>query len=170
MISLLRQSYARVFNRSVDDIGTLPMSKVSASVYDKRFMPALSLEPGKFTFYTNLMPQNSTTTLEFPSEWVTTRPLYVAIWTTGPLLVTKVDALAASGVSAVIATESDAAGVHYGLWNVQERGITSITIATPSTANGGYDCEVKIFMYEIPDLTVASSYVDNVVALGVTGS
>jgi hypothetical protein len=170
MISLMRQSYARVFNEAVDDIGTLPMSKVSASVYDKRLMPALALEPGKSTFYTTPLSQNSSVALEFPSEWDTTLPLYVAIWTTGPLIVTKVDSLGGTGRSAVIATESDAAGVHYGLWNVQERDITSISIAAPSTANGGYDCEVKVFMYEIPDLTVADSYVDNVVGLGVTGT
>jgi len=169
MISLLRQSYARVFNEAVET-QSLPMSKVTASVYDKRLMPALALEPGKSTFYTNIMAQNTSVTLEFPSEWDSDLALYVAIWTTGPIIVTKVDALAATGRSAVIATESDAAGVHYGLWNVQERGITSIAVAVPSTANGGYDCEIKVFMYEIPDLTIAASYVDNVVALGVTGS
>lgn len=163
MISLVRQSSARVFNGVVQN-QTLPMSRVAASVYDKRFMAALSLEPGKYNYYHNQVPQGVTVPLEFPVDWNPLRPLYVAIWTTGPLLVHK-----DSGTFAVMATDSDSLGQHYGLWSVQEAAIISLDIEVPSTVNGGYDCEVKVFMYEIPDLTKASSYVDNVVALGTNG-
>lgn len=169
MISLLRQSYARVFDQAVDTQSS-PMSKVSASVYDKRIMAALSVGQGKSTFYTNQMAQNTSLNLEFPSLWDPDRPLYVAILTTGPLVISKLDASILSGEFAVIATDSDVEGQHYGLWTIQERDIQSISVAVPSTANGGFDCEIKVFMYEIPDLTIATSYVDNVVALGVTGS
>lgn len=164
MTQLTRNVHGRLFFGTLDSEVEAGPSSLRTTVFDRLTMPALALDPGKAISHEFLNAANTSNTLVLPAAYDTDRPLFVAIVTSENLRV-AITSPEFSGTKVVLlkATETDTdAGTHQGFF-VWQGQVTTLAV---SVANGANPAAVNVFMYEVPDLTVMASYVDQQIALG----
>ena len=168
MDTLTRNNYARLFDGVYEEISATIASKNIVSVFDRTYMPALVIEDGLQAFHNFTMAVSESQVIQLPQLYDNIERLYVAIETNGRAKVAIVSPT--HGTSAILleATDTDTLGTHNSFFSYQA-DVTSITISTPSALQGGTATKVKVFMYVLPDLTIAESYFDQQIGLGVTG-
>jgi len=163
-----RNNYARLFQGVLQDISYASSGSQVAAIFDRTYMPALLVEDGKQIFHSFTLAQNSSQALQLPQLYDQANKLYIAVQTDGRAKVAWDSPTHGSSQAVLLeATSSDADGVHKALWCYQG-DVSAVTVSIPPTAQGGATTEVQVFMYEIPDLEVYSSYYDKQIGLGIT--
>lgn len=167
--TLNRTVYGRLFQGAHDELADTGPWDLVAAIYDKTYMPALVLAPGKQVSYEFALEQNTSQAVALPAEYDVARPLYVAVWCDLYGRVTfSSPTHGADKVVLLQGTDSTTAGTHAAFWTYQG-DLTSLTVSVPTTAQGGATTTFRIFMYEIPDLEDFESYFDKQIGLGVSG-
>lgn len=167
MDTVTRNNYARLFDGIYEDIADTIPSKNTATVFDRTYMPALLIEDGKQIFHSFTMAVNESQVIQLPQDYDDAQRLYIAIQVNGKAKVALVSPTHGSSAVLLDGLDTDADGTHNAFYSHQG-DITSVTISTPTALLGGTTTEVKVFMYELPDLEVATSYFDKQIGLGVT--
>lgn len=165
MDTLTRNNYARLFKGPIQSIAYAPSGSQLAAIFDRTYMPALVIDPGKQIAHNFNMTQNTSQLIQMPQLHDDSKITYVAVQTNGRAKITWTDPT--SRAVLMEATSSDADGVHNALW-CHQGIVETLTISIPPTAQGGGNTEVKVFIYELPDLEVFTSYYDRQIGLGVT--
>lgn len=168
MDTITRNNYGRLFKGVMQNISYASAGDLITAVFDRVYMPALVIEDGKQLFQSFSIDQNQSQSLQLPQDYDSDNKLYVAIETNGKAKVSW-DSPTHGNTQAVLlnATDSDSEGTHKALWCYQG-DVSAMSISIPSTANGGVLTDVNIFMYELPDLEVYTSYFDKQIGLGIT--
>lgn len=166
--TLNRTVYGRMFRGTLIDIVETGPWDLLGGIFDKTYMPALLLEPGKNIYYDFSLAQNTSATLALPEAYSSSNRLYIAVRTDLPARVVFTSPTHGSRTILLNATDSDTYGTHGGFWTFQG-DMTTFQITVPSTADGGATTSVQVFMYEIPDLSDFENYYDKQIGLGVSG-
>lgn len=143
-------------------------------VFDRIRMPALNLAAGKSITHTFSSAADSvadkTYTLVLPQNYDTDEKLYISVVTNGRLQVKYTSPTFGSNQRVLLkGTDDTSAGTHLAFW-IYQGDMTEIQLIQPPTSTGGTDIDVVVFMYEIPDLSLAASYADGEIGLGVMES
>lgn len=163
-----RQVYGRLYSGAFQTITKTTQADLIGAVFDSTYMPAVVIDPGKQCFHSFTMAQNTSYSILLPPDYDVTRPMYVAVQSDLKARVNFDSPTYGNGnIALLYGTNSSTDGVHYGVWTFQG-DLTAFSISIPSTADGGATTRVKVFMYEIPDLTTADSFFDRQIGLGTT--
>lgn len=163
-----RQVYARLFTGAFQTITKTTPSDLIGAVFDSTYMPALVIDPGKQCFHSFTLAQNTSFAVPLPPSYDGTSPMYVAIESNLKARVAyNSPTHGATNTALLYGTDSTSDGSHYAVWTYQG-DLTSLTVSVPSTADGGATTRLKVFMYEIPDLTDPYSYFDKQIGLGTS--
>lgn len=163
-----RTVYGRVFRGTHDQLADTGPWSMIAAIYDKTYMPALVLEPGKNIYYDFSLAQNASATLSLPEAYDSANRLYIAVRTDLKARVVFTSPTHGSSRTVLLnATDDTDNGTHAAFWTYQG-DMTTFAVSVPSTAQGGATTQIQVFMYEIPDLTDEDSYYDRAIGLGVS--
>lgn len=164
-----RQCYGRLFAGALNDMAKATQSSLIGQVFDATQMPALVLDPGKQCFHSFTLAQNASFAIPLPPDYDVTRPMYVAVESNLKARV-QFDSptFGNSNVVLLYGTDDETNGTHKAFWTYQG-DLSSFTISIPSTADGGATTSIKVFMYEVPDLTDFESFYDKQIGLGYSG-
>lgn len=168
MDTLNRTVYARVFRGTHAEIADVGPWNLIGSIFDKTYMPALLLAPGKQAYYEFSLAQSATQLVALPQNYVSPNRLYVAVLVDAKVTLQLVSPTHGASDIVLQGTNTTLQGFHPGFW-VYQGDLTSLTVAIPTTGQGGVTTSVKIFMYEIPDLNDFQSYYDKQIGYGVSG-
>lgn len=167
--TLNRTVYGRIYRGAFEQIADTNPGDLIGAIFDKTYMPALLLEPGKQIYQAFSLAQNTSATLPLPENYTVGARLYVAIRSDLKSRVIVTSPTHGSTLTTLIkGTDSTTDGEHAGFWTYQG-DITTIAVSVPSTADGGATTAFEVFMYEIPDLSDFESYYDKQIGLGVSG-
>ena len=168
MDTLTRNNYARLFDGILKNISYASSSKQVGAVFDRTYMPALILEDGKQIYHSFLIGQGATQVIPLPQKYLSSNRLYVSVEANYKAKITWNSPTHGSGQAVLLqATGGTTDGVHKALWCYQG-DVSTMSVVIPITAQGGVTTEVKVFMYELPNLEIAASYFDKQIGLGVT--
>lgn len=168
MDTLNRTVYGRVFRGSHRQIADTGPWEMIGSLYDKTYMPALLLEPGKQIFHRFSLAQSGSATLALPENYDVAERLYIAIRASLPSRAIIVSPTHGSSTVLLNGTDDDTNGEHAAFFTYQG-DVTSLTITVPSTGDGGATTTFDVFMYEIPDLSDFESFYDKQIGYGISG-
>lgn len=164
-----RTIYGRLFRGSQEAIADTGPWALLGALFDKTYMPALVLEPGKQVYYKFTLAQNASSTLPLPPEYDDDNKLYIAVMADLPARVAFTSPTHGATRTVLLkGTDSVTSGTHAAFWTYQG-DMTTFAVSVPSTADGGASTEFEVFMYEIPDLADFESYYDKQIGLGTSG-
>ncbi len=167
--TLNRTIYGRLFTGTSAAIAENGPWNLIGSIFDKTYMPALLLDPGKQIYQAFNLLQNSSATLSLPENYSAANKLYIAVHANLKVRLTYTSPThGANRIVLINATNDETKGVHGALWTYQG-DMTSFAVSVPSTGDGGATTNIEVFMYEIPDLANFQSYYDKQIGLGVSG-
>lgn len=166
--TISRTVYGRLFKGSLTAQSETGPWNLLGSVFDLLQMPALSLDSGNNIYREFSLGQNESVSLQLPQNYANTSYLYVAIGADLPSRVTYVTSDSVNNQIILKGTTAALEGMHAAFWGYQGR-LNSLTVSVPSTADGGATTNFQAFMYTIPDLSVAESFYDRQIGLGVSG-
>jgi hypothetical protein len=167
--TLNRTVYGRIFRGSHQAIADTGPWEMIGSLYDKTYMPALLLEPGKQIFHRFSLAQNTSATLPLPENYDSAERLYIAVRSNLPARVVFTSPThGATRTILLNATDDTDNGTHAAFWTFQG-DMTTFAVSVPSTADGGATTEFDVFMYEIPDLDDFESFYDKQIGFGISG-
>ncbi len=163
-----RNIYGRLFKGEFESIADTNPSALIGAVFDKTYMPALIIDPGKQAYYKFTLLQNESVTLALPPEYDAANKLYIAVQTNLNTRLTFTSPTHGSGRIVLLkGTDDTTSGSHAGYW-IYQGDMTTFAVSVPSTADGGATTNISVFMYEIPDLDDFESYYDKQIGLGVS--
>lgn len=127
----------------------------------------LYVPDGKVLSQAGYLAASGSTSLALPESYSGSpggRPLYVALKVNDKAKLTVVSPDHGTSNFLLMATNGSVSGAHDGVI-IWAGTVTSLTLTAASTAT---NLLFEAFMFELPDLTVSTSYRDGVRALGVT--
>lgn len=154
--------------------GKLAVGQVASLAAATRFPWRLVDVPSKYKLYVaagkascqfGIIAAGASKTLALPEAYTAGKPLYVSIKVNDLTKVVVVSPDHGTSTFLVKATNGAVNGAHDGLL-IWVGTVTSITVTAAAAATNGV--QVESFLFELPDLTVQTSFRDGARALGVT--
>lgn len=163
-----RNIYGRLYKGAFQNIADTNPADLIGAVFDKTYMPALVIDPGKQVYYDVEVAVNTSVTFALPPAYDVAQKLYIAVQADLRARITFTSPTHGSGRIVLLdAFDNAINGVHRAFWTYQG-DMTTFAVSAPSVGDGGALTHVQVFMYEIPDLGDFESYYDKQIGLGVS--
>lgn len=166
--TLNRTVYGRLFKGAHDEIADTGPYDLIGALFDKTYMPALLLDPGKNIYYNFSLAQNASATLPLPENYSSANRLYIAVRVNLKARVVFTSPTHGTRTVLLRGTDSTDDGDHGGFWTYQG-DMTTFAVNVPTTGDGGATTSIQVFMYEIPDLEDFENYYDKQIGFGTSG-